>query len=96
MIESLKSLTTTLKREIKIYQLVLKDPRTPWLAKALLGLAVGYLLMPFDLLPDFIPILGQLDDLILVPALFWLALKLIPKEVVEDCRIQLHNHDRIS
>ena len=96
MIESLKSLTTTLKREIKIYQLVLKDLRTPWLAKALLGLAVGYLLMPFDLLPDFIPILGQLDDLILVPALFWLALKLIPKEVVEDCRIQLHNHDRIS
>ncbi len=86
MLTRLKSLTTTLKREIQIYRLVLKDPRTPWLAKALLGLAVGYLLMPFDLIPDFIPILGQLDDLILVPTLFWLALKLIPQEVVEDSR----------
>jgi len=86
MFERLKTIGKNLKREIKVYQRVIKDPRTPRLPKLLLGLAVGYALMPFDLIPDFIPVLGHLDDVIIVPALVILALKFIPKEVIEDCR----------
>ena len=86
MFKQLKDFSSTIKREIKFYQLVLADPRTPRLAKMLLGLALGYLLLPFDLIPDFIPVLGYLDDLILVPLGITLALKMIPKTVWDECR----------
>lgn len=77
----------TLKRELKAYRRMLGHPRTPRMAKLLLALAVGYLLLPFDLIPDFIPLIGQLDDMIIVPALVLIALKMIPKEVIEECRM---------
>jgi len=67
---------------------VLNDYRTPKLVKWLLGLAVGYALLPFDLIPDFIPVIDQLDDLIIVPALIIIAFKMIPKEVVEECKVR--------
>lgn len=86
MFAKLKILAHTLRHEIKVYRLVLGHARTPLLAKLLLGLAVGYLLLPFDLIPDFIPVIGHLDDLIIVPMLFWLALKLIPKEIIAESR----------
>ena len=88
MVTTLKSIARNLRREIKAYQLMLKDTRTPKLAKFLLGLAVGYALMPFDIIPDFIPVIGHIDDLIIIPALIIIAIKMIPKEVVEDCRIR--------
>ncbi len=75
-----------LKRELEVYRRVLGDARTPWLPKALLGLAVGYALLPFDLIPDFIPVIGQLYDLIVVPALLILALRLLPGGLLNDCR----------
>ena len=84
--DRLKSAGRELKGELRVYRLVLKDRRTPRPAKLLLWLAVGYTLLPFDLIPDFIPVLGQIDDLIIVPALVILSLKVVPREVIEDCR----------
>lgn len=78
--------TKTVKREVLIYRLVIKDERTPFAAKALLWLAIGYLLLPFDLIPDFIPVFGQIDDVIIVPALIYFALKLLPAGIVEEYR----------
>lgn len=86
MFDKLKSIGKNLKQEIKVYQLVIKDERTPKIAKFLLALAVGYVLLPFDIIPDFIPIIGHLDDIIIVPALVIIALKMIPDDVVRDCR----------
>ena len=86
MLDRLKALGRTVNRELVVYQLVLKDERTPKLAKWLLGLAVGYTLLPFDLIPDFIPVIGHLDDAIIVPALVIVALKLIPANILAECR----------
>ncbi len=90
MFEKLKSLAAQLKQEFEVYRLVLKHPETPLLAKFFLGLAVGYLLMPFDLIPDFIPVLGQLDDVVIVPILLYLALLFIPKQIIQSCREQVN------
>jgi len=73
-------------REVVFYRLVLNDPRTPRLSRWLLGVAVAYVLMPLDLIPDFIPVLGQLDDVLIVPGLIVLAMRRVPHEVVDDCR----------
>lgn len=89
MLEKLKQITRQAKRELQVYQLVMRHPQTPTLAKWLMGLAVGYLLMPFDLIPDFIPVLGQLDDVVIVPLLVWLALKRVPPEILQQCRAEV-------
>jgi len=90
MLEKLKTLAAHLKQEFEVYRLVLKHPKTPPLAKFFLGLAVGYLLLPFDLIPDFIPILGQLDEVVIIPILLYLALLVIPKDVIQSCREQVN------
>jgi uncharacterized membrane protein YkvA (DUF1232 family) len=89
VIEKLKSLTKHLKQEFAVYRLVLKHPQTPFIAKVFLGLAVGYLLLPFDLIPDFIPVLGQLDDVVIIPLLVYIALLFIPQGVIQSCREQV-------
>jgi uncharacterized membrane protein YkvA (DUF1232 family) len=86
MLETLKSIEQRIRREVKVYQLLLKDSRVPRPSKWLLGLAIGYLLSPIDLIPDFIPVLGQIDDLIIVPFLLTLALRVIPNQVIDECR----------
>ena len=88
MFAKLKSLVVRAKHELKTYQLVLKDNRTPKLAKILLGIAIVYLLSPIDIIPDFIPVVGYLDDVLIVPGLVIVALKMTPKEVVKDCRLR--------
>lgn len=65
-----------------------RHPRTPWPAKALGLFVVAYALSPIDLVPDFIPVLGYLDDVILLPGLIWLTLRLLPADVLADCRAQ--------
>lgn len=77
-----------LKREFTTYRLLKCDPRTPPSAKLLLGAALGYALLPFDLIPDFIPVIGHLDDAIIVPGLILLALRSVPQEVIAECRAQ--------
>jgi uncharacterized membrane protein YkvA (DUF1232 family) len=74
------------KSELRLCRLLLMDERTPRAAKWMLGVAVAYLISPFDIIPDFIPVLGQLDDLLIVPALIFLAFKLVPDTVIADCR----------
>jgi uncharacterized membrane protein YkvA (DUF1232 family) len=84
--DKLKQIAAQLKAEFKFYQRLQKHPKTPKLAKALLWLAVGYLLMPFDLIPDFIPVIGQLDELVVIPLLLYFALKLTPPEIILECK----------
>ena len=75
-----------LENEVYALYLAYKDPRVPWYAKLLIAVIIGYVLSPIDLIPDFIPVIGYLDDLILVPAGIILALKMIPEEVMAECR----------
>ena len=86
ILQRLRTTATSVKRELAVYRLVLKDPRTPRVAKWLLGLAMAYAVSPIDLIPDFIPIAGYVDDLIILPTLALLALKMVPQEVMQDCR----------
>ena len=89
MLRKLKQIAVRLKAEFFFYQRLQKHPQTPLLAKALLWLAISYLLMPFDLIPDFIPIIGQLDEVVIIPLLLYGALKLIPSAIVAECRTEL-------
>ena len=84
--KSWKAKSKKLKTEVVALYLASKHPRTPWYAKVLAALIVGYALSPIDLIPDFIPVLGYLDDLIIVPAGIALLIKLIPRDVLEECR----------
>lgn len=84
--DKLKQIAAQLKAEFKFYQRLQKHPKTPKFAKALLWLAVGYLLMPFDLIPDFLPVIGQLDELVVIPLLLYFALKLTPPEIILECK----------
>ena len=86
MLDSLKARARALKREVYAISIAARDPRTPWYAKALIFFVVAYTFSPIDLIPDFIPVLGYLDDLIIVPGGLWLAIRLIPTEVIADAR----------
>jgi uncharacterized membrane protein YkvA (DUF1232 family) len=86
LLEQLRSRAQALKNKSVIVYFAAKDPRTPWYAKAVALLTIAYALSPVDLIPDFIPILGYLDDLIIVPAGIALAIRWIPAEVLEDAR----------
>lgn len=86
MLETLKTRARALKTEAYAIYLAARDPRTPWYAKALIFFVVAHTFSPIDLIPDFIPILGYLDDLIITPGGIWLAVRLIPPEVLAEAR----------
>ena len=77
-----------LKREIAVLKLIASDPRVPRRAKWLAGAAVAYALSPIDLIPDFIPVVGHLDDLLIVPGLAWLALRQVDPALLAELREQ--------
>jgi len=84
--KSLKDKVKNLKIEVHALYLASKEPRTPWYAKLLMVLVIGYAISPLDLIPDLIPVLGLLDDLVIVPAGIALVVRMIPKDLMEECR----------
>ena len=86
MLDKLRASAAKLKREVVAVWLAARDERTPWAARLVAALTAAYALSPIDLIPDFIPILGLLDDLLLVPIGLWLAIRLVPENVMTDAR----------
>jgi uncharacterized membrane protein YkvA (DUF1232 family) len=86
MLSHLKAWARNLKRDSHAIYLASRDPRVPWYAKALAIAVAAYALSPIDLIPDFIPVIGYLDDLFIVPLGIWLVVSLIPDEVMAECR----------
>ena len=74
------------RRRLRLVELVMRHPQTPWYAKAVGGATLLYALSPIDLIPDFIPVIGHLDDLLLVPLGLWLTISLVPAPVWKECR----------
>jgi uncharacterized membrane protein YkvA (DUF1232 family) len=81
-----------LKTEIIALYLAYRDPRTPWYARVVIGLVVVYAFSPIDLIPDFIPVLGYLDDMLLLPLGIALAIRLLPDVVLAECREQAREY----
>ena len=86
--ESLRRWARTLKQQLLVLWFATRHPATPWYAKAMAAAVVLYAFSPIDLIPDFIPVLGYLDDVILVPLGIWIVLRLLPSTVQQDCRQQ--------
>lgn len=86
MLERLKAAARRLKCETYAIYLAARDPRTPWYARVLAAAVAAYAFSPIDLIPDFIPVLGYVDDLLIVPAGLWLAVRLVPADVLADAR----------
>jgi uncharacterized membrane protein YkvA (DUF1232 family) len=89
----LREARDVLARELRVYQLILKHERTPRITRWLLGAAIAYALSPIDLIPDWIPIIGHLDDVLIVPLMVWLSLRFVPAEVVSECRARAGESD---
>ena len=91
MLNHWKQRAKNLKKELYAIYLAYKDPRVPWYAKVIAIIVVGYAFSPIDLIPDPIPVLGYLDDLILVPLGIALVIKLVPPDVLNACREEAQN-----
>lgn len=92
--EKLKINAKKLKSNVIALYIAYKRPDVPWYAKLAAIIVVGYALSPIDLIPDFIPVLGYLDDLILLPLGISLAIKLIPYDVMEECRSEAKDYNK--
>jgi len=87
-IEKWKQQAKQLKIEVYALYLAYQDPRVPWFVRVFAACVVGYAFSPIDLIPDFIPIIGYLDDLVLIPLGIKLALSMIPENVINECRVK--------
>lgn len=94
MFERIKSWAKQQKRKLLILYFAYKDGRTPWYAKVIAVCVVAYAFSPIDLIPDFIPILGYLDDVVLVPLGVWVAMKLVPQSVIQTCTVKADQRTR--
>ena len=88
LLDGLKQWARRLRRDIVALWIAARDPRTPWYAKAVAALVAAYALSPIDLIPDFIPVLGYLDDLILLPLGIMLAVALVPAPLMAEFRAE--------
>jgi uncharacterized membrane protein YkvA (DUF1232 family) len=88
MLSRIKVWARALKTDVHAVYLAARDPRVPWLAKFLAIAVTAYALSPIDLIPDFVPVLGYLDDLLIVPLGIWLVVRLVPEEVMAEYRIK--------
>jgi uncharacterized membrane protein YkvA (DUF1232 family) len=88
MLARLKGWARTVKRDVIALFLAARDSRTPWYAKAMAGLIAAYALSPIDLIPDFIPVIGHLDDLVIVPLGIWIVVKLVPPDLMQEFRAE--------
>ncbi|WP_038203552.1 YkvA family protein [Xenophilus azovorans] len=86
--QDLRQWARRIKRDGVTLWFAARDARTPWYAKVLVAFVVAYALSPIDLIPDFIPVLGYVDDVLLLPALIWLAVRLLPADVLAVCRVR--------
>jgi uncharacterized membrane protein YkvA (DUF1232 family) len=93
MLDHAKQWARSLKRDVVAVWIAGRDPRVPWHAKALAAAVAAYALSPIDLIPDFIPVIGYLDDLIIVPLGLLLVIRLIPPELMEEFRIKAAEHN---
>jgi uncharacterized membrane protein YkvA (DUF1232 family) len=90
MLKNIRQKVADLKKETYALYLAYHDPRVPWYAKAVAAATVAYAVSPIDLIPDFIPVIGYLDDLVIVPLGIALAVRLIPFEIMNECRRKAH------
>jgi uncharacterized membrane protein YkvA (DUF1232 family) len=95
-IDKIKQKARELKKEVYVLYFAFRDKRTPCYAKAFSALVLAYAFSPIDLIPDFVPVLGYLDDLVIIPAGIAVALRMIPEKVMADARISSENHNRGS
>jgi uncharacterized membrane protein YkvA (DUF1232 family) len=94
VIDALKAWARSVKRDVIALWLAARDPRVPWYAKAVAAAVAAYALSPIDLIPDFIPVVGYLDDLIIVPLGVLLAVRLIPADLMEELRSEAVSRSR--
>ena len=83
---NIKQKLASVKQQLIVAKLIATHSRTPWLSRILLVSALTYAASPIDIIPDFIPVIGYLDDLLIVPGAIWLAYRLIPADVISECR----------
>src|SRR5262245_23220763 len=96
MLDRLRAQAHVLMQELAVLAFAARDPRTPWYAKAVAGVIIAYILSPIDLIPDFIPVIGHLDDLVLVPLGLAAVRRLIPPQVLAEHRAAVQGGARLQ
>jgi uncharacterized membrane protein YkvA (DUF1232 family) len=90
----LTNIIAGIKKELQVLKYVAGHPRLPLRCKLLAGFLVAYALSPIDLIPDFIPVLGQLDDLVIIPVGIWILYKMVPTDILEEARSEITHQDK--